>query len=109
MPTPVIMNEMSIVIFMYINEQSLIKKSLEQLNRESRQSGESKKLAGNLEKIIEDMQEVIKNMTSRNINDEVILQQERILSRLLDAQRSMNERDYENKRESQTGTNIARQ
>jgi len=91
------------------NEQALIQKSLQQLDRESKQSGESKKLAGNLEKIIDEMQEVIQKMNSRSIDDNLILKQERILSRLLDAQRSMNERDYEDNRESQSGTNISRQ
>ena len=35
--------------------------------------------------------------------------QEHILSKLLDAQRSINERDYKNERESKAGQDVARQ
>ncbi|MFC2139795.1 DUF4175 family protein [Bacteroidota bacterium] len=90
------------------NEQALIRKSLAELNRESKESGQSKKLAGNLDKILDEMEEVVSQLKLNNVDDELILKQERILSRLLDAQRSMNERDFEEERESQTGTNIGR-
>jgi len=50
------------------------------------------------------MQEVIADMRSEKLSDEIIQKQERILSRLLDAQRSMNERDFEKERESKSGT-----
>ena len=39
----------------------------------------------------------------------MVQKQERILSKLLDAQRSINERDYEKRRESNSGQNIVRQ
>jgi hypothetical protein len=42
------------------------------------------------------------------VNPETIRQQERILSRLLDAARSTKERDFEKKRKAQTGTQVAR-
>jgi vacuolar-type H+-ATPase catalytic subunit A/Vma1 len=87
-------------------EQQLIQKSLEQLNKESRESGQSKKLTSNLEKILEEMQEVITGMKTQKIDDDLIQAQERILSKLLDAQRSINERDFEKKRESTAGTNF---
>ena len=86
-----------------VRQQKLIQKSLEELNREFKQSGESKKLTGNLDKIIQEMKEVVSNLSSQNIDDNLIHKQERILSRLLDAQRSINERDYEKRRESQAG------
>lgn len=84
-------------------EQGLIQKSLSELNKEARESGESKKIAANLEKILEDMEEVVTGMNTQKLNDEIINKQERILSKLLDAQRSINERDFEKKRESQVG------
>lgn len=87
-------------------EQQLIQKSLQQLNKESRESGQSKKLTSNLEKILEEMQEVITGMNTQKITDDLIQTQERILSKLLDAQRSINERDFEKKRESTAGTNF---
>lgn len=90
-------------------EQQLIKKSLEQLNKEAKESGESKKIPANLENIAKQMQEVITDMQTEKLTDDLIQKQERILSRLLDAQRSINERDFEQERKSETGKNIVRQ
>jgi predicted amino acid-binding ACT domain protein len=89
-------------------QQEAIRKSLEQLNQEAKQSGQSKRLASNLEKILNEMKEVVNNLQSEKVDDELIKQQEKILSKLIDAQRSVNERDYEENRKSNTGENVAR-
>lgn len=89
-------------------QQDLIKKSLEQLNKESKERGESKTLTSNLEKILEEMQEVISGMNTKKIDDDLIQTQSKILSKLLDAQRSINERDFEKNRESQSSKNFNR-
>lgn len=85
-------------------QQEMIKKSLDELNREAKESGQSKKIPSNLDETLKQMQEVIADMRSEKLSDEIIQKQERILSRLLDAQRSMNERDFEKERESKSGT-----
>ena len=84
-------------------QQEAIRKSLEELDKEFKKSGQSKKLTGNLERILKDMREVISDLKSKNVDDNLIHKQERILSRLLDAQRSINERDFEKRRESRSG------
>jgi hypothetical protein len=89
------------------SEQDAVRKSLEQLNKEAQASGEQKKMLGDLDKIAEEMKEVVHNLEQNNVNPETIQKQERILSRLLDASKSMRERDYEKKRKAQTGTQIA--
>jgi len=89
-------------------QQELIRKSLEQLQNEAKQSGQSKKIPSNLENILKHMQEVVSDMHTERLDDDLIQKQERILSRLLDAQRSINERDYEKERESFTGENVSR-
>ncbi len=83
--------------------QEAIRKSLEELNREAKASGKSKKIASNLERVLEQMKEVVSDLQSQNLDDELLKKQQNILSRLLDAQRSVNDRDYEKKRESETG------
>lgn len=88
-------------------QQELIRKSLEELNREAVETGRSKLLAANLEKILEEMKEVVTNLQSEKLDDDIIKQQERILSKLLDAQRSINERDFEKERKSSTGRDLA--
>jgi hypothetical protein len=89
-------------------EQGMVRKSLEELNREAQQSGEQKKLLGDLQKIAEEMNEVVRNLEQNNVNPETMKKQERILSRLLDASKSMHERDYEKKRKAETGTQMSR-
>ncbi|KAF0150128.1 MAG: hypothetical protein FD143_2648 [Ignavibacteria bacterium] len=89
-------------------QQEAIRKSLEQLNQEAKQSGQSKRLASNLEQILNEMKEVITNLQSEKVDDELIKQQEKILSKLIDTQRSVNERDFERDRKSNTGENVAR-
>lgn len=89
-------------------QQEIIRKSLEQLNRESQETGQSKRLATNLEKILEEMKKVVSNLQSQKLDDDLVKKQERILSKLLDAQRSINERDFENERRSNTGKNVER-
>lgn len=88
-------------------EQDAVRKSLEQLNKEAQTSGDQKKLLGDLERIAEDMKEVVRNLEQNKINPETIQKQERILSRLLDASKSMRERDFEKKRKAETGTQVA--
>ena len=89
-------------------QQQLIQKSLEQLNQEAKVSGQSTKLPADLDEISRKMQEVITDMQGEKLDDELIQKQENILSKLLDAQRSINERDYEKERESRTGENVSR-
>lgn len=92
-----------------IQEQEIARKSLEQLNQELKSSGESKKLPSSLDDILKEMKEVVSDMKSERINHELTQKQERILSRLLDAQRSINDRDYENERESRAGDDFKRE
>jgi hypothetical protein len=87
-------------------EQEAVRKSLEQLNREAQTTGDQKKLLGDLERIAEDMKEVVRNLEQNKVNPETIQKQERILSRLLDASKSMRERDFEKKRKAETGTQV---
>ena len=81
-------------------EQEALRKSLEQLQGEA---GNRSELLGDLEKVGQDMQEVVKDFQKRNVNPDTINRQKRILSRLLDAQRSVHNRDFSKKRKAQTG------
>jgi len=89
-------------------QQQLIQKSLEELNKEAKQSGESKKIPADLENIVNQMREVVSDMNTEKLSDDLIQKQEKILSKLLDAQKSINERDFEKERKSDSGTNYTR-
>ncbi|HXG01042.1 MAG TPA: chromosome partitioning protein ParA, partial [Bacteroidota bacterium] len=89
-------------------EQGMVRKSLEQLAKEAAQSGELSKMLGDLNRIAQDMREVQTDLAQGNVNPETLKKQERILSRLLDSQRSARERDFERRRRAQTGANVTR-
>ena len=89
-------------------EQGAVRKSLEELAREAQRSGELSKLLGDLQRVARDMREVQSDLANGNVNPETTTKQERILSRLLDAQRSMHERDFEKRRKAESGTARAR-
>jgi hypothetical protein len=90
-------------------QQELIRKSLEQLNKEAKIAGQSKTLPTNINDILKQMEEVVTDMKTEKLDDQLIQKQERILSKLLDAQKSINERDFEKERKSNTGENVVRQ
>jgi methylthioribose-1-phosphate isomerase len=90
-------------------QQDIIRKSLEQLNKEAKEQGQSKSLSSNLDEVLKQMQEVVKDMNTEKLDDQLVQKQEKILSKLLDAQRSINERDFEKNRESNTAKNILRE
>jgi len=84
-------------------QQEAVRKSLEQLNKEAQSGSERNRVMGDLQKIADDMKEVVANLEQNHVNPNTIKQQQRILSRLLDAQTSMRERDYEQRRTSTAG------
>ncbi len=88
------------------NQQEMIKKSLEELNKKAKESGQTKKIAANMDKLLNDMNEVVSNMrTQKDFDNNIVKKQDKILSKLLDAQRSINDRDFEKERESNSGEN----
>ena len=89
-------------------QQERIQKSLEQLQKEAEGSGKSKTLPANLNRILEEMKEVVSDLRTEKLDSDLVQKQERILSRMLDAQRSINERDFEKERESNSATNISK-
>jgi len=92
-------------------EQQQISKSLDELNEELKKEQErsGEKILGDLNQVQKEMQEVIKDLQDNNITDKTIEKQNRILSRMLDAQLSQREKDFEPKRESKPGNNMVRQ
>jgi hypothetical protein len=89
-------------------QQEAVRKSLEDLNKEAQGNQDRNRILGDLQKIADEMKEVVENLRQNNVNPNTIQQQQRILSRLLDAQTSMRERDFEQRRKSLTGTTQVR-
>jgi len=81
-------------------EQEALRKSLEQLRKEF---GNRSEIAGRLEGIAKEMEKVVEDLQRKKVNPRTIERQRRILSRLLDAQRSLHQRDYSRQRQSRPG------
>jgi hypothetical protein len=80
-------------------EQGQIRKSLEELNRES---GGSRALLGRLDDIAKEMKKVEEDLQDGDIGPETAERQLRIYSRMLEATRSLQRRDYSEQRKSTT-------
>jgi hypothetical protein len=90
------------------SQQGRALKALQELEQERKKIVGDKKQLGDLQQIAKDMQEVMSDMESGSITPETRQRQDRILSRLLDASRSLNDRDYEKSRESNSGQDVQR-
>jgi hypothetical protein len=85
-------------------EQTAIRQRLEQLRNEMNKDGKG---SGNqLNPLIKELEEQEKNMINRNINKDLVNRQKEILTRLLESEKAMMERGYEDKRESKSGKDI---
>jgi hypothetical protein len=79
-------------------QQGLIKNSLEKLSDET---GSRRDVLGRLDELGGEMEQVIQQLQAQNIDRKVIERQERILTRLLDAQKSVREKEYSRQREAE--------
>jgi hypothetical protein len=89
-----------------VAEQQSIRQQLEKiLSRYNERSD----MAGRIGSIIDSMDKVIEELKSNRFSQETMDRQERILSKMLEAQLSIHERDMSRKRRAKTGQNVVRQ
>jgi len=84
-------------------QQEAMRKSLEELQREF---GERSEILGRMGELAGEMKKVEEELAKHNLDRTLIDRQQRILSRLLDAQRSLHRRDYSRKRRATPGQEI---
>jgi hypothetical protein len=87
------------------DEQARIRQQLEQIQKDEEAK---RQMLGRLDQAQQEMKEVEEVLRSGATGGELEQKQQRILSRLLDAQRSLNRRDFDPQRESRPGEDIAR-
>ncbi len=85
--------------------QQAIQQALNALRQKLAQ--QRKQAMGDMGKISGDMEETVKELRQRQITPETLNRQQDILSRMLDAQKSMRQRGKSRQRESQTGDNVS--
>ena len=84
-------------------QQEMIRRSLQQLNQES---GSPRDILGHLDQLGQEMEAVIKELNAKKLDRKLIARQQKILSRMLDAQKSIREREFSKKREAERGKNV---
>jgi hypothetical protein len=84
-------------------EQQQIRKGLEGLQQDLEEGGD---VLGRLDEVMNEMREVEKDLESADLSPETRERQERILSRMLDAQRSIRDRGYRRERRSRTAEEV---
>ncbi len=88
-------------------QQEALSKSLQELHEEYSEGGDNNVL-GRLDKLAEEMKKVADQLQNKSFNRNTIFRQERILSRLLDAQKSVHRRDYSRRRQARAAEDIIR-
>jgi hypothetical protein len=86
--------------------QQALRRALKEIAQGMSDGDGGRRIAGDLDKIAADMQEVIDQMRRNQVSRQTYMRQEQIVQRLLDASRSATSRDYKKERESRTGTQI---
>ena len=86
-------------------QQEMLRQQLEKL---SDQYGERGEMLGRLDQLGQEMKKVVDDLQKSQVSPETIRRQEAILSRMLDAQKSANRRDYSNKRQAEQGIDVVR-
>jgi methyl-accepting chemotaxis protein len=99
-------NDMQARIRQLGEQQEKIKQELKELSRNPELRG---KALGDLDRIAEQMEETIRELQQFRNDRNMMQRQQEILTRLLDASRSMNKRGREKRRESQSGEEIDRE
>jgi hypothetical protein len=86
-------------------EQEALRKSLSELESEF---GNRSEILGRMGEVGEDMKKVVEDFERMRIDQNTIDRQKKILSRLLDAEKSMRERDYSRQRRAEIGEDVVR-
>jgi len=85
-------------------EQQMIRETLQQINQEDNKDGT--KGLENLDKISQQMEQNERDLVNKHITDEALKRQEQIQTRLLEAEKAEQQRDQDQKRESNTGKDM---
>ncbi len=84
------------------------KRLLEEARRLAEEFGERSEVLGRLDDTVKEMEQTLAEMERSGASQATIDRQKRILSRLLDSQRSLRRRDYKRERRSRTGEDYSR-
>ena len=78
----------------------------ENLKRALQNNPEAQKQGNVIKQITEEMEAITRQLKNNQLNPELLERQERIISKMLDAQRSINKREFTEKRKAEAGQDI---
>ncbi|MDH3243103.1 MAG: DUF4175 domain-containing protein [Saprospiraceae bacterium] len=81
-------------------KQAALRKALREIQNAKQQLGQGSK---ELEEILQEMDNIETQLVNKRLTNEMLKRQQEILTRLLESERAEREREFENKRESETG------
>lgn len=84
-------------------EQSAIRKRLEEMRNELNKDGSGK--GNQLSPLIKELEQQEKDLVNKKLDNNLIKRQQEILTRLLESEKALMERDFDEKRESKSGKN----
>lgn len=87
-------------------QQAAIRQQLEQMMQQG--GSQMEQLLGDLDQVGKQMEQAVQELQRRQLDPKVVERQQQILTRLLDAQRSLRERGRERKREGRQGQDVTR-
>lgn len=86
-------------------KQAQLRKMLEDLQKEKKEQGNGSQ---DLQKAIEEMNKSEKDLVNKKLDNETLMRQQEIATRLLESERAEREREYKEERKSETGMKIER-
>ncbi|MDF3077063.1 MAG: hypothetical protein K0S09_952 [Sphingobacteriaceae bacterium] len=86
-------------------EQQMIRQQMQEINREMNKDGKGG--LGNLDQLSKEMEQTETDLVNKRIQQETLIRQQEILTKLLDAEKAERERDQDSKRESKQGKDMA--
>jgi len=86
-------------------EQEAVRKTLSELEGEF---GNRSEILGRLDELGDEMKKVVGDFERMQVDQSTLDRQEKILSRLLDAEKSLRERDYSRQRRAEAGEDVFR-
>ncbi|MBS1521349.1 MAG: hypothetical protein JST50_10155 [Bacteroidetes bacterium] len=85
-------------------QQEMIRQALQEINKDENKNGGGG--IGNLDKISKEMEQTENDIVNRRITDEVLKRQQQIQTRMLEAEKAQQQRDQDQKRESNAGKDM---
>ncbi len=84
--------------------QAQMRKALEEIKRQRQEEGKGQ--GNELQKMIDDMNKIEEDLVNKRLDSKLIERQKEITSRLLEAEKSDRQREYDNKRKSQSAVDL---